>query len=67
MEKELVSRFVKQEYRIIRTASTVKIEVLDYHAGPLTLTREQLRELGLQLIEDPKLRAPRLPFEESRG
>ena len=64
MEKELVSSVV-QDYRITRTASTVTIEVLDYHAEPLTLTREQLREFGLQLIEDPRLRARRLPFEGS--
>ena len=65
MEKALITKIVKQDYRIIRTASTVKKEVLDYHAEPLTLTCEQLREFGLQLVEDPRLRAPRLPFEDS--
>ena len=62
MEKELVSRVVKQDYRITRTTSTVKIEVLDYHAEPLTLSREQLREFGVQLTEDPGLRVPSLIF-----
>ncbi len=60
MEKELVSRVVKQDYRITRTTSTVKIEVLDYHAEPLTLSREQLREFGVQLTEDPSLRVSSL-------
>ena len=62
MEKELVSRVVKQDYRITRTTSTVEIEVLDYHAEPLTLSREQLREFGVQLTEDPGLRVPSLIF-----
>ena len=62
MEKELVSRVVKQDYRITRTTSTVRIEVLDYHAEPLTLSREQLREFGVQLTEDPGLRVPSLIF-----
>jgi len=49
MEKELVSRVINQDYRITRTPSTVRIDVLDYHAGSLTLTSEQLREFGLEL------------------
>ena len=53
MEKTLVSRIVGLDYRITRTPSTVTIEVLDYHAQPLTLTGEQLREFGLQLVEQP--------------
>lgn len=33
------------DYRLSRTGNGIKIEVLDYHAEPLVLTRKQLREL----------------------
>ena len=67
MDKAPVSEVIRQDYRITRTASTVTIEVLDYHAEPLTLTREHLRKLGLQMVDEHGQRSRRLPLEEATG
>jgi len=47
-----VSKIIGSDYRVSRTRSGVRIEVLDYHSKPLTLTREDLREIGLELLEE---------------
>ena len=47
-----ISKIVGGDYRVSRTSSGVRIEVLDYHPKPLTLTREELREFGLVLLEE---------------
>lgn len=46
MAPEGLSRIVNHEYRLTRTNEGLKIEVLDYHAGPLLLTPALLREFG---------------------
>jgi len=38
-------------YRLTRTANGLVIEVLDYHAPPLRLTKADLAELGLRSVE----------------
>jgi hypothetical protein len=37
---------VYHDFRVSRTTNGLLVEVLDYHAGPLHLTSEQLGELG---------------------
>ena len=44
-----VSRIIEGDYRITRAGGAIKIEVLDYHAGPLWLTDEVLKKLGLTI------------------
>jgi len=44
-----VSHIIEGGYRITRSGGGIKIEVLDYHAGPLWLTDEVLKKLGLTI------------------
>jgi hypothetical protein len=41
------SEILGGDYRVTRTAYGLRIEVLDYHAGPLHLGRADLVRLGL--------------------
>ena len=54
----IVSRIVGSDYRISRTESGLRIEVLDYHPKPLMLTREDLLGFGLKLLEQDDGRTP---------
>ena len=44
-----VSPVIEGDYRITRSRDGIKIEVLDYHAGPLLLTEEVLKKLGVTI------------------
>jgi len=43
-------RKIVGDYRLTGSSQGLKIEVLDYHAEPLWLTRDELRRMGLHLM-----------------
>lgn len=53
MKNERYSRIVAYQYRLTRTEGGLKIEVLDYHAEPVVLTPEVLKDFGLVFREAP--------------
>ena len=61
----LASKILGNDYRLTRTAHGVWIEVLDYHAQPLLLSRDDLDDLGLTLRRTLKKRAT--PQRRSRA
>ena len=66
MERVFVSKVIGHDYRLSRTASTVRVEVLDYHAEPLTLTREQLFDLGIEILHEEPESTPKLVTSDYR-
>jgi hypothetical protein len=60
MGKVIDSKVAAHDYRITATSEGLWIEVLDYHARPLFLSREQLAEFGLQAQAEEARRSKRV-------
>lgn len=55
------------DYRVTGSSEGLKIEVLDYHADPLVLTRDDLRRLGLYMVPAQEKEAPESPISPGRA
>lgn len=51
MMKKSQSIVIGDDYRITRTPDGLRVEVLDYHAGALSLDRETLKLLGFRAVD----------------
>ena len=47
MKPEGRSKILDGNYRVTRTEFGLEVETLDYHAGPVTISFEDLKEFGL--------------------
>ena len=46
MQENVKSKIIDRDYRVTRTCGGLWVEVLDYHAEPLLLSRDKLAEFG---------------------